>query len=75
MSKIRFTQTVSGGLHVQVPVHTEQGLRTAAVTMLLQDPSRGFSQAEGRKAVAELFLAIPKTRDAGSKGKVEGGVL
>jgi len=72
MSKIRFTRTIAGGLHVQVPVNTNVGLRTATVTMLLEKPEVGFSPAEARAAVQELFGAIDATRIEADKARIGG---
>lgn len=73
MSKIRFTQTVRGTLHVQVPVHTEQGLRTAAIEMLLQEPTKGFSREEARAAVSELLGVLNTARTGARKAGIEEG--
>lgn len=74
MSKIRFTRGIRGDLHVQVPVHTNAGLRTAAISMLLQNPEQGFSPDEAKAAVKELFKAIGETRTAAGKREI-GGTL
>jgi len=72
MSKIRFTRTIAGGLHVQVPVHTNVGLCTATVTMPLENPEVGFSAAEARAAMQELFRAIGATRIEADKARIGG---
>lgn len=71
MSKIRFTRTIRGTLHVQVPVQTERGMRTAATQILLVDPELGFSAAEARTAVQVLLNGIDRVRANASKRKVE----